>query len=90
MGYNKEFKDDLCDRVRTDWKFRDSLRCCDGTSKVFRNDLLSESKVTWPSMVTHTQNLCSAFNPSKVHRQSSEHIHNAVAPREQLGVRCLA
>ncbi len=29
----------------------------------------------WPSMVTHTQNLCSAFNPSKVHTHSSEHTH---------------
>ena len=54
-------------------------------------------------MVTHTQNLCSAFNPSKVHTHSSEHTHThrehtpeqwaaiyAAAPREQLGVRCLA
>ncbi len=55
-------------------------------------------------MVTHTRNLCSAFNPSKVkvHTQSSEHKHTmntqpeqwaafyAAAPREQLGVRCLA
>ncbi len=24
----------------------------------------------WPSMVTHTRNLCSAFNPSKVHTQT--------------------
>ncbi len=55
-----------------------------------------------PSMVTHTRNLCSAFNPSKVHTHSSEHTHTmnthpeqwaaiyAAAPREQLGVRCLA
>ncbi len=55
----------------------------------------------WPSMVTHTLNLCSAFNPSYVHTYSSEHPHTAVnthpeqwtaiyaaAPREQLGVRC--
>ncbi len=28
-----------------------------------------------PSMVTHTRNLCSAFNPSKVHTHSSEHTH---------------
>ena len=53
-------------------------------------------------MVTHTQNLCSAFNPSKVHTHSSEHTHTvnthpeqwaaiyAAAPGEQLGVRCLA
>ncbi len=26
-----------------------------------------------PSKVTHTRNLCSAFNPSKVHTHSSEH-----------------
>ncbi len=56
----------------------------------------------WPSMVTHTRNLCSAFNPSKVHTHSSEHTHTvnthteqwaaiyAVAPGEQLGVWCLA
>ncbi len=55
-----------------------------------------------PSMVTHTRNLCSAINPSKVHTHSSEHTHTvntqpeqwaaiyAVAPGEQLGVRCLA
>ena len=53
-------------------------------------------------MVTHTQNSCSAFNPSKVHTHSSEHTHTvnthpeqwaaiyAAAPGEQLGVRCLA
>ncbi len=28
-----------------------------------------------PSMVTHIQNLCSAFTPSKVHIHSSEHTH---------------
>ncbi len=53
-----------------------------------------------PSMVTHTRNLCSAFN--KVHTHSSEHTLTvnthpeqwaaiyAAAPGEQLGVRCLA
>ncbi len=53
-------------------------------------------------MVTHTLNLCSAFNPSKVHTHSSEHTHtvnthpeqwaaiDAAAPGEQLGVQCLA
>ncbi len=56
-------------------------------------------------MVTHTQNLCSAFNPSKVQTHSSEHTHThtpwthtqssgaafyAEAPGEQLGVRGLA
>ncbi len=77
----------------------------------------------WPSMVTNTRNLCSAFNPSTVHTHSSEYTHThtvntvnthtqltvnththtdththteqwaaiyAVAPGEQLGVRCLA
>ncbi len=57
-----------------------------------------------PSTVTHTQNLCSTFNPSKVHAHSSEHTHThtvnthpvqwaaiyAVVPGEQLGVPCLA
>ncbi len=28
-----------------------------------------------PSMVTHTRNLCSEINPSKVHTNSSEHTH---------------
>ncbi len=47
-------------------------------------------------MVTHTRNLCSAFNPSKVHtRTVNTHPEQwaaiyAAAPREQLGVRCLA
>ncbi len=53
----------------------------------------------WPSMVTQTWNLCSAFNPSKCTHTavSSEHTHTpgvgshiAAAPGEQLGVRCLA
>ncbi len=56
----------------------------------------------WPSMVTHTRNLCSAFNPSKCTHTAvrSEQTHtncehkpgaaNAVAPGAQLGVRCLA
>ncbi len=55
----------------------------------------------WPSMVTHTQNSCSAFKPSKVHTHSSEHTHThththsehperAAAPWEQLRVQCLA
>ncbi len=50
----------------------------------------------WPSMVTHTQNLSSAFNPSKcTHTHSSEHTPGAVgshvaAPGGQLGDRCLA
>ncbi len=56
----------------------------------------------WPSMVTHTRNLCSASNTSKVHTHSSEHTHTvnthpgAVAAilccgaRGAVGVRCLA
>ncbi len=32
----------------------------------------------WPSMVTNTRNLCSAFNPSTVHTHSSEYTHGAV------------
>ncbi len=69
---------------------------------------LGEDQLKWkwhdirPSMVTHTRNLCSTFNPSKVHTHSSEHTHtvnthpeqwaaiNVAAPGEQLGVRCLA
>ncbi len=54
-------------------------------------------------MVTHTQNLCSAFNPSKcTHTAVNTHTHTknthpeqwaaiyAAAPGEQLGVQCLA
>ncbi len=47
-------------------------------------------------MVTHTQNLSSAFNPSKVNTQTvNTHPEQcaaiyAAAPGEQLGVRCLA
>ncbi len=38
-----------------------------------------------PSMVTHTQNLCSAFNPSKVHTQLWTHTHtHTVAPPPPL------
>ncbi len=33
-----------------------------------------------PSMVTYTQNSCSAFNPSKVHTHSSEYTHREHAP----------
>ncbi len=53
-------------------------------------------KVTWHAIkygVTHTQNLCCVFKPSKVHTHSSEHTPGAVgshfyaaAPGEQLGV----
>ncbi len=50
----------------------------------------------WPSMVTHTRNLCSAFNPSKVHTHNmNTHPEQwadiyAATPGEQLRVRCLA
>ncbi len=37
----------------------------------------------WPSMVTHTRNLCSAINPSKVHIHSSEHTHTVNTHPEQ-------
>ncbi len=47
--------------------------------------------VTWrdirPSMVTHTRNLCSAFNPSKVHTHSSEHTPGAVGSHLCCGAR---
>ncbi len=43
-------------------------KCFQGSVKV----KWSESDIR-PSMVTHTRNLCSAFNPSKVHTDSSEH-----------------
>ncbi len=35
---------------------------------------------TRPSMVTHTRNLCSAFNPSKVHTQQWTHTHREHTP----------
>ncbi len=51
-------------------------------------------------MVTHNQNLCSAFNPSKVHTHTTVNIVNthleqwaaiyAAAPGEQFWVRGLA
>ncbi len=49
----------------------------------------------WPSMVTHTQNLGSAFNPSKctltvVNTHPEQWAAFVAAPGEQLGVRCLA
>ncbi len=71
------------------------------TSLIFYSE--SESDIR-PSMVTHTLNVCSAFNPSKVHIKSSKHTYThtvnthpekwaafyAAAPGEQLGVRWLA
>ncbi len=38
----------------------------------------------WPSMVTHTRNLCSAINPSKLHIHSSEHTHTVNTHPEQI------
>ncbi len=75
----------------TEWELKGNV--------TFRSDVR-------PSMMSHTRNLCSAFNPSKC-THSSEHTHthththtvnshpeqwaaNAAAPGEQLGVRCLA
>ncbi len=62
------------------WKWQ-SETCVDGFFCLSTPLLLqhieseSESDVTWPSMVTHTRNVCSAFIPSKVHTHSSEHTH---------------
>ncbi len=49
-------------------------------------------------MVSHSLNLCSAFNPSKCthttasgeHTQSSGQLFFAVAPRDELWVHCIA
>ncbi len=61
-----------------------------------------ESYVICDGMVTHTRNLCSAFNPTKMHTHTHrEHTPGAVGSHllcraascgagEQLGVRCLA
>uniref|UniRef100_A0A8C2JQL1 Inhibitor of DNA binding 2b n=1 Tax=Cyprinus carpio TaxID=7962 RepID=A0A8C2JQL1_CYPCA len=38
-------------------------------------------------MVTHNQNSCSAFNPSKVHKHSSEHTPGAVGSHLCCGAR---
>ncbi len=53
------------------------------SSNFYKTVLLSESeKWKWsyirPSMVTHTRNLCSAINPSKVHTHSSEHTNTHI------------
>jgi len=44
----------------------------------------------WQSLVTHTQNLCSAFNPSKSTHTVNTHPEQWAANGEQMGVRCLA
>ncbi len=56
----------------------------------------SESDIR-TSMVTHTRNSCSEFNPSKVHTHTAVNTHleqwaaiYAAVPGEQLGIRCLA
>ncbi len=61
----------------------------------FTHFIKGKGSGVWPSMVTHTRNLCSAFNPSKcIHTVVNIHLEqwaaNAAAPREQLGVQCLA
>ncbi len=51
----------------------------------------TEIKWKWrdiqPSMVTHTQNSCSACNPSKVNTHRSEHTPGAVGSRLCCGAR---
>ncbi len=44
----------------------------------------SEWRDIRPSMMTHTRNLCSAFDPSKVHTHSSEHTPKAVSSHFML------
>ncbi len=44
----------------------------------------------WPSMVTHTRNLCSASIQVHTHTHPEQWAANAAVPGEQLGVRCLA
>ncbi len=66
---------------------------CDSSN--FQYYLKGKGSGVWPSMVTHTRNLCSAFNPSKcTHTAVNIHLEqwatNAAAPGEQLGFRCLA
>ncbi len=46
------------------------------------------SSDVWPSMVTHTQNLCSSFNPSKC-THTVVNTHTANTHPEQWGVWCL-
>uniref|UniRef100_A0A8C1VGY3 Kinesin-like protein n=1 Tax=Cyprinus carpio TaxID=7962 RepID=A0A8C1VGY3_CYPCA len=59
-------------------------------TEISKNTYMIVKKV-WPSMVTHTPNSCSAFNPSKLHtRTMNTHPEQWSAPVEQLGVRCLA
>ncbi len=46
---------------------------------LYKNSILFFWSDVWPSMVTHTQNVCSAFNPSKcTHTHSSEHTPGAM------------
>ncbi len=72
----------LCFQVRNSWH---SLFFCWrlANSVALLQAPPSGLRVNWkwkwrdirPSMVTHTRNLCSAINPSKVHTHSSEHTH---------------
>ncbi len=109
LTWGKHFCKYECMCLRT-WKWLQLFKILCGIScntlECDATFLRMESESEWrdirPSIVTHTLNLCSAFNPSKVHTHSSEHTHTvnthpeqwaaiyAVTPREQLGVRCLA
>ncbi len=55
-----------------------------------KSDSKGKGSGVWPSMVTHTQNLCSAFNPSKcTHTVVNIHLEqwaaNAAAPGSSWG-----
>ncbi len=54
-----------------------------------QSESVSESDVTYgQSMVTHTLNPCSAFNPSKVHTHSSEHTHPRSSGQPFISIKC--
>ncbi len=69
------------------WACRDVCRICWGVAWTHKkqtrvihmhrmNPIKWKWSDMWPSMVTHTQNLCSAFNPSKcTHTQQWTHTH---------------
>ncbi len=66
-----------------------SLYCCDLSQIVLDQFMALNSDVTQPSMVIHTRNLCSAFNPSKARTRTQTRTRTRTHT-EQLGVRCLA
>ncbi len=66
-----------------------SLYCCDLSQIVLDQFMALNSDVTQPCMVTHTRNLCSAFNPSKARTRTQTRTRTRTHT-EQLGVRCLA